>query len=157
MTSLLVLMVVAAFVGFVYTVCIAGDVRGWAFLLPFVTLLGVMLVCEGYSPQRLEVDDEKIVVLRRYDSITLYRRDIASICPLARRDMGFVVTMGGCAGLFGYFGHFSSRRLGQFAMYATSFDDLYLIRLYSGKVVVVQSDSDNPIEIAEQSREELSM
>lgn len=156
-TSLMMLMVVAAMAGFVYTACIEGDVKGYLFLLIFVILLGVMIGCEGYSPQRLELDDEKIVVLRRYDSIVLYRRDIASIQPLARRDMGLVVAMGGCMGIFGYFGTFSSSRFGQFRIYATSFDDLYLLRLYNGKNVVVGSDRDNPIKLLERTDKELSM
>lgn len=110
-------------------------VAGLVVALP--VLVGVMIFCEGYSPQRLEISQSQITVLRRYDSITIPRSMILSIEPLEPKDMKRVYTDGGCAGLFGYFGGFRSKQLGHFKMYSTSMDNLYLITLSDGRKIVI--------------------
>lgn len=100
-------------------------------------LVGIMIFCEGYSPQRLEISQSQITVLRRYDSITIPRSLILSIVPLEPKDIKRVYTDGGCAGLFGYFGGFRSKQLGRFKMYATSMDNLYLITLSDSRKIVI--------------------
>ena len=96
-----------------------------------------MIFCEGYSPQRLEISESQITVLRRYDSITILRSTILSIKPLESKDMRWTLSMGGCGGLYGYFGSYQNRRLGTFTMYATAMDNLYLISLSNGRKVVI--------------------
>ena len=110
-------------------------VAGLVVALP--VLVGIMIFCEGYSPQRLEISQSQITVLRRYDSITIPRSMILSIVPLEPKDMKRVYTDGGCAGLFGYFGGFRSKQLGRFKMYSTSMDNLYLITLSDGRKIVI--------------------
>ena len=110
-------------------------VAGLIVALP--VLVGIMIFCEGYSPQRLEISQSQITVLRRYDSITIPRSLILSIVPLEPKDIKRVYTDGGCAGLFGYFGGFRSKLLGRFKMYATSMDNLYLITLSDGRKIVI--------------------
>ena len=110
-------------------------VTGLIVALP--VLVGIMIFCEGYSPQRLEISQSQITVLRRYDSITIPRSLILSIVPLEPKDIKRVYTDGGCAGLFGYFGGFRSKQLGRFKMYATSMDNLYLITLSDGRKIVI--------------------
>ncbi len=113
-------------------------VAGLIVALPI--LVGIMIFCEGYSPQRLEISQSQITVLRRYDSITIPRSLILSIVPLEPKDIKRVYTDGGCAGLFGYFGGFRSKQLGRFKMYATAMDNLYLITLSNGQKVVIGCD-----------------
>lgn len=110
-------------------------VAGLIVALP--VLVGITIFCEGYSPQRLEISQSQITVLRRYDSITIPRSLILSIVPLEPKDIKRVYTDGGCAGLFGYFGGFRSKQLGRFKMYATSMDNLYLITLSDGRKIVI--------------------
>ena len=110
-------------------------VAGLVVALPL--LVGIMIFCEGYSPQRLEISQSQITVLRRYESITIPRSMILSIVPLEPKDMKRVYTDGGCAGLFGYFGGFRSKQLGRFKMYATSMDNLYLLTLSDSRKIVI--------------------
>ena len=110
-------------------------VAGLVVALP--VLVGIMIFCEGYSPQRLEISQSKITVLRRYESITIPRSMILCIVQLEPKDMKRVYTDGGCAGLFGYFGGIRSKQLGRFKMYATSMDNLYLITLSDGRKIVI--------------------
>ena len=99
--------------------------------------LPTILACEGLAPQRLEIGADAIVILRRYKSIVLERENIKSIEPLTKGDMRGVIRTCGVGGLFGYFGHYYSNKLGSFKLFATSFDNLYLIKLWSGKTIVL--------------------
>lgn len=110
-------------------------VAGLVVALP--VLVGIMIFCEGYSPQRLEISESQITVLRRYESITIPRSMIVSVVKLEPKDMKRVYTDGGCAGLFGYFGGFRSKQLGRFKMYTTSMDNLYLLTLSDSRKIVI--------------------
>ena len=106
-------------------------------ILVNVIFLPTILACEGLAPQRLEIGADAIVILRRYKSIVLERENIKSIEPLNKRDMRGAIRTCGVGGLFGYFGHYYSNKLGSFRLFATSFDNLYLIKLWSGKTIVL--------------------
>lgn len=106
-------------------------------ILVNVIFLPTILACEGLAPQRLEIGAEAIVILRRYKSIVLNREDIKSIEPLTKGDMRGVIRTCGVGGLFGYFGHYYSNKLGSFKLFATSFENLYLIKLWNGKAIVL--------------------
>ncbi len=106
-------------------------------ILVNVIFLPTILACEGLAPQRLEIGADAIVILRRYKSIVLERENIKSIEPLTKRDMRGAIRTCGVGGLFGYFGHYYSNKLGSFRLFATSFDNLYLIKLWSGKTIVL--------------------
>ena len=114
---------------------VAAGVIGLVIALPI--FIAIALYTEGYSPQRLEVSASQITILRRYNSVTIPRSAILSITPLTKQDMHWTTSMGGCGGLYGYFGTFTNRRLGQFTMYATAMENLYLITTADGKKCVI--------------------
>lgn len=102
-----------------------------------VVFLPTIIASEGLAPQRLEVGEDGIVVLRRYKSVVIYRDEIKSIERLSKKDFSGVIRTCGVSGLFGYFGHYYSRKLGSFRLFATSFQNLYLVKLWSGKSIVI--------------------
>ena len=102
-----------------------------------VMFLSMIIACEGLAPQRLEIGEDSIVVLRRYKSVVITREEIKSISPLSKKDFRGVIRTCGVGGLFGYFGHYYSNKLGSFRLFATSFQNLYLIKLWNGKSIVV--------------------
>ena len=102
-----------------------------------VVFLPMIIACEGLAPQRLEISADGIVVLRRYKSVVIYRDEIKSVEPLSKKDFSGVIRTCGVGGLFGYFGYYYSRKLGSFMLYATSFQNLYLIKKWNGKSIVV--------------------
>lgn len=108
-----------------------------SFLLFNGIMLATVLVCEGYAPQRLEIGEDKIVVLRRYNSVTIRRDEVKSVERLPDNAMRWAMRTGGVGGLFGYYGSYYSRTIGSFTLYATSFRNLYLIRKWDGKSVVI--------------------
>ena len=100
-------------------------------------VLPTIIACEGLAPQRLEIGEEQIVILRRYKSVVINRSEIKSIQALSKSDFSGVIRTCGVGGLFGYFGHYYSSKLGSFRLFATSFQNLYLIKLWNGKSIVV--------------------
>ena len=109
-------------------------------------MLPTMLACEGLAPQRLEIGEEQIVILRRYKSIVINRSEIKSIQALSKSDFSGVIRTCGVGGLFGYFGHYYSSKLGSFRLFATSFENLYLIKLWNGKNIVISCAEPEVIE-----------
>ena len=100
-------------------------------------VLPTIIACEGLAPQRLEIGEEQIVILRRYKSVVINRSEIKSIQALSKSDFSGVIRTCGVGGLFGYFGHYYSSKLGSFRLFATSFQNLYLIKLWNGKSIVI--------------------
>lgn len=112
-----------------------------------VVFIPTILACEGLAPQRLEIGESHIVILRRYKSVVINREEIKSVQPLSKSDMRGAIRTCGVGGLFGYFGHYYSNRLGSFKLYATSFKHLFLIKLWNGKSVVFSCDEPDKMEI----------
>ena len=110
-------------------------------------MLPTILACEGYAPQRLEVGEDKIVVLRRYKSVVITREEIKSVERLPANAMRGAIRTAGVGGLFGYYGSYYSRSIGSFKLYATSFDNLYLIRKWDGKCIVISCAEPDKMEI----------
>ena len=115
-----------------------------AFVRPLISLvllnaimLPLILVGEGYAPQRLEVGESQIVILRRYRSITIPLAEVQSIERLPDNALRGALRMGGNGGLFGYYGSYYTRKLGSFTLYATSFTGLFLIRKLDGRKIVI--------------------
>lgn len=114
-----------------------------SFILFNVVMLAMILGCEGFAPQRLEVGESKIVILRRYKSITIGREEIDSIVRLPKNAMFGAVRTGGVGGLFGYYGKYYTRGLGHFMLYATTYENLFMISKTDGQRVVIScSDPD---------------
>jgi hypothetical protein len=112
-----------------------------------VVFIPTILACEGLAPQRLEIGESHIVILRRYKSVVINREEIKSVQPLSKSDMRGAIRTCGVGGLFGYFGHYYSNRLGSFKLYATSFKHLYLIKLWNGKSVVLSCAEPDKMKI----------
>ena len=100
-------------------------------------MLPIMIVCEGLAPQRLEIYEKKLVILRRYKSITIHADEVLSIDRLPKNALRGAIRTCGVGGFFGYFGHYYMGLIGPFKLFATSMDNLYLIRLASGKKIVI--------------------
>lgn len=111
-----------------------------------LTMLPVMLVCEGLAPQRLEIGRKRLVILRRYNSITIYADEVASVEQLPQNALRGALRTGGVGGFFGYYGNYYKSSIGGFELYATSFDNLFLITLVSGKKIVISCSEPEKME-----------
>ena len=102
-----------------------------------VVMLPTILICEGLAPQRLEIGEKKLVILRRYKSIVIYADEVFSVDPLPKSGLRGAIRTCGVGGCFGYFGSYYKSNIGAFKLYATAFDHLFLIRLKNGKKIVI--------------------
>ena len=133
---------------FIYQICTTdNDVELLGSLIVLnVVMLPTIIACEGLAPQRLEIGHDGIVILRRYKSVVVYRDEIKSIERLSKSDFSGVIRTCGVGGLFGYFGYYYSGKLGSFKLYATNFRNLYLIKRWSGKSIVISCDEPDKME-----------
>lgn len=145
----------ALFVGLVATILflIYGFVKGldrellYSLIPLVVILLGLIIGCEGYAPQCLEIGDDRIVVVRRYASVTIHRAEIVSLRPLNKNEFRGVIRLYGDDGLFGYMGKYWSKKLGSFSLYATSKSNLFLIKTATrGQIVLGCSEPEKMVE-----------
>ena len=111
-----------------------------------IVFLPMMILCEGLAPQRLEIGDDKIVILRRYKSIVLHREEIKSITFLPKAAFRGAIRTMGVGGFFGYYGQYYAPALGSFTLYATSFNNLYLIKKWDGRSIVISCAEPDKIE-----------
>ena len=118
-----------------------------ALLILNVIMLPTVLICEGLAPQRLEIGEQKLVVLRRYKSITIYADEVKSVELLPKNALRGAIRTCGVGGLFGYFGSYYKSGIGSFKLYATSFENLYLIRKWDGKSVVISCSEPDKMDI----------
>ena len=120
---------VAAFGAMIYCATVVHRIDyAVAGFVVFALLLAAIVLAEGYAPQRLEVGDDGIVILRRYRSIEIPRSEIVAIEPVAAKYVLQSFRLGGSGGLFGFFGRHYSPRLGSFELYATEFRNMLIIR-----------------------------
>ena len=102
-----------------------------------IIMLPTMLACEGLAPQRLEIGESQIVVLRRYQSVVISLEEIKSVEQLPANVLRGAIRTGGVGGLFGYYGKYYTRSIGSFSLYATGSENLFLIRKWNGKNIVI--------------------
>jgi hypothetical protein len=122
-----------------WQICTTNDTSEplYGLILFNVIMLPTMLICEGLAPQRLEISKTKLVILRRYKSITIHADEVLSVDRLPKNAMYGAMRTFGVGGFFGYFGRYYQGSIGAFQLYATSFDNLFLIRLANGKKIVI--------------------
>lgn len=102
-----------------------------------IVMLPAVILCEGLAPQRLEIGERKLVILRRYKSITIEADRVLSVEALPKNALRGAVRVCGVSGMFGYFGNFYIKKIGAFKLFATNFDNLFLITLIGGNKIVI--------------------
>ena len=56
-----------------------------------VVMLPLIIICEGLAPQRLEIYEKKLVILRRYKSVTIYADEVLSVEALPDKALSGAV------------------------------------------------------------------
>lgn len=102
-----------------------------------VVMLPTVLICEGLAPQRLEIGESKLVILRRYKSVEIMADEVMSVEQLPKNALRGAIRTGGVAGFFGWYGNYYKSNIGSFKLFATNFDNLFLIKLINGKRIVI--------------------
>ncbi|MBQ0080782.1 MAG: hypothetical protein KBS95_04465 [Alistipes sp.] len=112
------------------------DIQPLPVALLSVFLLAVIFICEGTAPQRLEISSSHLTILCRYRSVLIPVSQIRCVRAVRYIELfPHIMLLGNC-GLFGFVGHFWSKREGCFRAYATELKFLYLIETSDEKFVV---------------------
>ena len=107
---------------------------------PAMLVLVVTAGCYVYSPQGYSVQEDSILVHRRVGSFSIPRKDIQSLVPLDRKELGRCWRLAGNGGVFGYTGWFSSSTQGKMRWFVTRRDRALLIVLHSGRKYLLSPD-----------------
>lgn len=119
--------------------------KGCAASLPLFLLL---FAAWGFHPQYYVLRPDGIVVKRPFGDLVIPLSEIEDALPLTKEDLGFSIRLWACGGLFGHFGLYSSKNIGQYYMWSTNTDSMAMIRRKNKKPVIVSpSDRDEFIKL----------
>jgi Bacterial PH domain len=110
---------------------------------PIYTTTGVLLIyfiAFAFRPIHYEVTSDKLIIRRLFADIRIDRAQIKSVELLNKDSIGWTIRTFGVGGLFGYFGRFSSSKLGSMTWYATRKDKTVLVRTISNEKIVLTPD-----------------
>jgi hypothetical protein len=117
--------------------------RSAAYFLPAALLIIVVVISWGFHPVKYQVLPGRLEIERPLGAIKIASHDIESIQRVTMNDLGLVIRLFGSGGLFGYFGAFTSRKLGRFKMWCTNRNNLVLITTNYSKLVVSPDEPDD--------------
>lgn len=114
-----------------------------AFLLPAALLIIVVAISWGFHPVKYQVLPGRLEIQRPFGTIKISFQDIESIQRVTMNDLGLAIRLFGSGGLFGYFGIFTSRKLGRFKMWCTNRNNLVLITTNDSKLLISPDEPDD--------------
>lgn len=113
-----------------------------------IIILSIILIPSMYTPIRLSINNEKIVLKRVIGNIEINLNDIKSVTPISNREISNSIRTFGSGGLFGYIGQFKNNIFGNYTMYATEKKNLIYINTKKEKYIISCSKSHEFTELA---------
>ncbi|MCE5325332.1 MAG: PH domain-containing protein [Planctomycetaceae bacterium] len=98
------------------------------------------LVYGLWRPREFVVTAEGLQIVWPWRVRTLLRGEIVSVRPLTPSDLGRTLRVFGAGGLWGGFGRFHSRNMGNLEMYVSRRDGMVLIERTTGPDLVITPD-----------------
>jgi hypothetical protein len=122
----------------------AGTAPAVALILAFGSLIGpaVVLATSFYCPLRYKVRPTEVVVVRFGPNVRIPLSKVQTIGVVPEKEVfGGSRRIAASGGLFGYFGHFSSRAFPSFRAYVSRQESLVLLQVQDGEPIVVSPDN----------------
>lgn len=118
-----------------------GDIMAISLNL-FIVLLAVFITGGTFlcSPRNYILGNFDIAVDRPVGRVTIQVKDILEIRPIRESEMEGITRVFGVGGLFGYYGHYYGRNLGDMTWYATNRNNLVIIHTKEGDAIVISPD-----------------
>ena len=117
-----------------------------------IVILLIIIVPAVYSPIRLSINDEKLVLKRLVGNIEIDLKNVYSVTIISNREISNSIRTFGSGGLFGYLGQFKNNLIGSYTMYATEKQNLISINTSKGKYVFSCSKPHEFIELVNQKK-----
>lgn len=108
--------------------------------LILLSLVLIILFCFLFRTTGYSIDPGQLTIHRPVKNLSFPLSEIESIAELTKGDLKGTIRSFGVGGLFGYFGKFYNMKLGRMTFYATRRDQAVLIRLRSGKQILLTPD-----------------
>ena len=103
-----------------------------------VTAIGSWL----YRSLSYELQKLCLVIRRPVGNFTIPYTEIASVRRVDRKELGTLIRTWGSGGMFGYYGHFRSTRLGKIRLFTTRRSGLVLIATTDKDLILLSPDDD---------------
>ncbi len=148
------LLTIAVLIGIIISFYSRGttNVSLLKYVLTFVILL-IIIIPAAYTPIRLSINDEKIVLKRFIGNIEINLKDVHSVTIFSNKEISNSIRTFGSGGLFGYLGQFNNNLIGNYTMYATETQNLIYIKTSKKKYVFSCSKPHEFIELVNKKRE----
>ena len=105
-----------------------------------VALLAIYIITYGFSTKDYQITPDEIIVRRLLGNVKIKRSEISTVEIIEKDQMGWLIRTFGVGGLFGYWGRFSSSKLGSMTWYATKKNKIILIKTINNKRFVITPD-----------------
>ncbi len=105
-----------------------------------VAMLLFYFITYGFSTKSYQLTPEEVIIRRLLGNVKIKRSEILSIEIIEKEQMGWIIRTFGVGGLFGYWGKFSSSKLGSMTWYATRKNRIILIKTINNKRFVITPD-----------------
>ena len=93
-----------------------------------------------FKPISYTMTADKILVNRFIGKVTILKEEIHTTEKIDKEDISWSLRTFGSGGFFGYFGKFTNRKIGAMTWYVTRKDSLVLLKMKSGKKIVLSPD-----------------
>jgi len=136
--------------GFVFLIVLFGALMGFQknnwFLALMIGLIPACLLFFTYifSIQSYQITEEKLIIKRPLPGLNkeILLSEIESVKLISKEDLNGTIRTAGDGGLFGYYGYFFNKKLGNFTMYATNNKNLIVLIVGELKTEIVVSPDD---------------
>lgn len=124
------------------------------FCIPFISVFGIAI---AFSPKKILLSKENLYIeKRKAKKITILLEDITSLKDIqdSKKEMGFTIRTFGASGVYGSFGSFWSKKIGNFSLYSTH-RKLLLLNLKNNQKIIISPDNKAGLikEILKQNKE----
>jgi hypothetical protein len=115
----------------------------FAFAVPDSTALTVtilagltLVICWAYHPINYSVNGNNLIIHRPIKDLVIDVKKIEEVREIPTSDISYSIRTFGVGGLFGYFGLFANRKLGNMTWYATRRDHPVLVKTKKKKLII---------------------
>ena len=105
-----------------------------------VAMLLFYFITYGFSTKDYQLTQDEVIIRRLLGNAKIKRSEISSVEIIEKEQMGWLIRTFGVGGLFGYWGRFSSSKLGSMTWYATRKNKIVLITKINNKKIVITPD-----------------
>lgn len=114
---------------------------GWLpALLNVLFLSAIFMVAFLLRPYQYSIDDGQLIIRKHILQRAIPLKDIVSAEPTDFKALGITLRLWGSGGLWGWYGHFSTRKLGNITLQCTEKEHLVLVCTRKEKIVFSPRD-----------------